>query len=131
MPATRKHKLPSGAELSITTATFERALELFKAYSEELGKLKFSEDMSTLALEKNMFATLIDSNRIENALKECMKSVRIDGLEVTQEYFKDPERWADYVEVCLEVARDNVNPFMKNLSVRFPVAAEILRRFLA
>jgi hypothetical protein len=127
VPKTRDHILPSGAKLSITTATFERALELFKAYSEEMKNLPITEAMSVGIMEKNLFCTLIDSKRVENALKECMKSVRYDGGEVSLDTFKEPEKWGDYVDVLWEVAGDNLNPFMKNLSARFPAAAGILK----
>lgn len=131
MPSNREHKLPSGAVLKITTATFERALELFKAYCEEMKGINLDENMSTLTLEKNTFCAIATSPRIEKALAACMDSVTYQGLKVTAETYKDPETWGDYMDVCAEVAKDNLNPFMKNLSARFPVAAEVLRRFLA
>ena len=130
MPSNREHVLPSGAKLQITTATFDRALELFKAYSEEMGKLGLPETMSDIELDKNIFCVLIDSKRVEKCLAECIKSVTYNGLPVTTDTFKEPEAWGDYVPMLREVARDNLDPLRKHLSQSFPVAAEILRRFL-
>lgn len=132
MPSNREVKLPSGACLRITTATFERAHELFKAYCEEVKGLDVKMDKDVdIALDKNVFCTLVTSPKIENALRECMKSVTYNGAVVSLDTFKDPETWGDYVDVCLEVAKDNINPFTKNLSARFPAAAIVLARFLA
>jgi hypothetical protein len=131
VPSNRTHELPSGAKLHITTATFERALELFKAYSEEMKLLKINEEMSMGVMEKNIFCTIIDSKRIEKALTACMETVTYNGGKVSLDTFKEPDSWGDYVDVCLEVAKDNINPFMKNLSARFPAAAGILRMSLA
>ena len=112
--------LPSGATLKITLSSFAVSRELYKAFLEEMKKIKLE---ATSEIDVNLFkdiaCELIASPKFEKALWECMKKATIDDLKVTEDSFESEEARGDYISVVVEVAKANIMPFMKNLSAQF------------
>jgi hypothetical protein len=112
--------LPSGAVLKITVSSFAVSKNLFQAISEEAKGLKI--DASTeidVNLIKDLFCAGISSKRIEQCVWECMKKATYNGLNISEETFEPEEARQDYLQVLVEVTKENVLPFTKSLFAQF------------
>ena len=114
-------ELKSGSKLSITMADFATAKGLFQAFAEEVGALNVSTEDQLLVIAKNMLCSGLSSKKIEASLDKCMEKVAYNGVRLTKgnAVFEDPVSREDYLEVCYEVAMENLLPFTKNLSALF------------
>lgn len=115
--------LDSGSKLKITIAEFEIGRNLYQAVLEEARQIqvKPSDDLDLNTL-KELFCIGLASKRIESALWACMPRVTYNGVKVTKDTFEPVEARGDYVQVCYEVAKENVLPFGKSLFAKFSVA---------
>lgn len=115
-----KVTLPSGSILEITVGSFQESKALYMAVMEELKVLKLDPTAEVdVNLFKDMFCAALSSKKIEAALDVCMKRVTYNGLKVTQDTFEPVEAREDYLNVCFEVAKENIQPFTKNLYAQF------------
>lgn len=114
-------KLPSGRELKITMSDFVTSKALYMAVAEEAKSLKIdSKDDIDANLIKDALCTVLASPKIEVALHACMERATVGGARVNvSETFEAEEHRGDYFPVCLEVAKANLLPFTKSLSVKF------------
>ena len=113
---TRKLKLPSGAELSITLASFPRAKALQQAVLKECGPMvKVGDKFSMLNSLKDFACVALSSPTIEACLVECLKSCTYNGSKITDETFEPAEARQDHPVVMYEVMQDNIGPFLKSL----------------
>ena len=115
-------KLSSGAELNITVGSFAESRDLYQAVLEEAKGLKLDANADVdINLFKDLFCTAMGSKKIEKYLWICMKRVTYNGTRITdpEAVFEPVEARGDYMEVCLEVAKANVLPFMKSLSAQY------------
>jgi len=112
----REVQLPSGATLKITPADFAVAKALFQAVSSELRTVRGNGIDDIL---KDIFCVGVSSSRIESCLWECFKKCMYNGgagdLKITADTFEPVERRVDYITVCMEVAKENITPFVKSL----------------
>jgi len=105
-----KKTLESGAELTISLASFPEGHRLFKAVTKELQSIDLAEDtVQKLSMQ------LVSSEAIEQALWPCMARATYGGLKVNQELFEDAKIRCDFLEVMKEVLGFNLVPFSKNL----------------
>jgi hypothetical protein len=112
--------LPSGATLKITPSPFAVARDLFQAVTDELKAVHISASTEIdVNLFKDMFCAGLSSKRIEKCLMECLKKATYNGLKITEDTFEPVEAREDYVHVMLEVAKENLAPFMKSLFASF------------
>lgn len=120
----REVKLPSGAILKITPAPFADARALYQAVMEEAKGLKLDPNADVdVNLYKDLFCVGLTSKKIESALWDCFKRCTYDSgagdLKITTDSFEPVERRDDYLTVCFEVAKENVQPFMKSLYAQY------------
>ncbi len=120
----REVKLPSGAALKITPAPFTEARALYQAVMEEVRTLKLDAQADIDAnFYKDMLCVGLASKKIEACLWKCFERCTFnDGsgdLKITVDTFEPIERRDDYIQVCYEVAQDNIRPFMKNLFAQY------------
>lgn len=122
-------KLPSGAELQITLATFAESRSLYQAVLEEAKVLRLDPGQEIdVNLYKDLFCTALSSKKIETALWDCMKKVLYNGLKIDKDTFESEESRQDYVMVCLEVGKENISPFLKSLYAEwYPVLAKAMK----
>lgn len=124
--------LESGKKLSITVAPFGQSRALYQAMLDEAKGVKV---MSTTDLDVNFFKDLfcvgLSSKKIEAALDECMKRAVYDGRKIDADTFEPVEARADYLQVCFEVAQENVAPFTSALMRKFSPIVEKLKSSLA
>lgn len=112
----REVKLPSGRILKITPAPFTEARALYQALLEEGKGLRLDPQADVdVNLYKDIFCVALSSRKVESCVWECMKRATIDDVKITNEQFEKVEHREDYILTCFEVAKDNVQPFMKSL----------------
>lgn len=129
----RKVELPSGATLTVKPAPFAAARALFKAITAEMKGVPIKADMDVAAVLKDALCIGLASQDIEDALWPCLERCTYRGpkqgdgdMKIDGDTFEPMERRGDYVQVCMEVARENVDPFVKSLFVGFGVGRSIL-----
>lgn len=121
-------KLPSGAELTITLAPYEDALALQDAVLEEVRGIKFDPKAEIdVNFRKDMFCVLMSSKKIRAALDPCLKRALYDKKHITKDTFEPVEARQDYISVCMEVAKENILPFLKSLSAEYAQVLESLK----
>ena len=119
-------KLQSGKVLHITMAPFADSKALYQAILEEAKGLSLDPNAEIDAnLFKDLFCTALSSKKIEECLWKCMERVTYNKLKVTQDTFEDVEARGDYIEACVEVAKENVFPFMKSLYAKYGRALDL------
>ena len=119
--------MPSGAILKVVPASFAAAKDLYQALLEEAKGLAIKSDMDMAQVYKDLFCIGFSSKKIEAALWECFKRCTYGGtgadLKVDKDTFEPIEARGDYVQACIEVAKENVLPFVKGLSSGFDLAS--------
>lgn len=113
----REIKLESGAILKVAPSSFAASKALYQAVMKEL---KDSDDRSNVRmLIKDFICISFSSPLIESCLKECFKRCTLDSglgdMKIDDSTFEPVERRNDYVRVCVEVAKENISPFMNSL----------------
>lgn len=115
----REVKLPSGAHLKIGPASFKDAKALYQALLREMKNLNSGAKTDILMLCKEVLCTAYSSPEIEACLWECFKKCIYCGpsgdLKIDDSTFEPVKAREDYITVCMEVAKENVAPFMKSL----------------
>lgn len=127
-------KLPSGADLNITLASFQDSKELWSAVLEEAKGLRANPDVEIdVNLFKDMFCTAFSSKKIEAALWKCMQKCRYrdddrGDLKIDSTTFEPVSAREDYMTVCFEVAKANCAPFLKTLASSYSQVLGVLKK---
>lgn len=115
----REVTLPSGAVLKITLAPFAVSKALYQAILEEAKGVTVTSTTEMPTLYKELFCMGFASKQIETCLWECFKRCTYNNgkgdLKIDAETFEPAAARDDYMSVCIEVAKDNVTPFVKSL----------------
>lgn len=112
----REVKLPSGAVLKIQVSSFAVSKALYQALLKEIRTIPVSKDMNYPDIYKELFCTGFASPVIEACLWECFKRCTYDGdAKIDEHTFEAEASRQDYMSVCIEVAKDNIAPFVKSL----------------
>lgn len=123
-------KLPSGAILKITLAPFSDAKALYQAFLEEIKNIEVSSKEDFTSLFKNIICVGFSSKKIESCLEVCLKRCTYDygkgDLKIDKDSFEPVENRGDYMSVCIEVAKENILPFMKSLYAQYQQLLAIL-----
>ena len=115
----REVKLPSGALIRIQPAPFKASKALYQSLLVELKAVSLDLKSELASLYKDLLCTAFSSPVVEAALWDCMKCCTYDSagakIKVTESTFEPVEARGDYLIACVEVAKDNIAPFMKSL----------------
>lgn len=122
----RTVKLPSGNSLTIHPAPFKLAKALYLAVIEETKNVEISSKSDMVGIFRGIFLGGLASPRIDAALGSCLAYAIYNELKIDADTFEKVERREDYPTVCLEVAYENVYPFLKNLSAQYSLMLEKL-----
>lgn len=128
-----KKTLASGSVIILQMATFTLASRLMKAVATELKAVKIGdalnlsagmspeklmgEDLPVDAL-KDLACQLLASDKVEEALRECMKGCQYNGEAITKDTFEPEDARQDYLPAAWEVITLNLSPFFKGLNLR-------------
>jgi len=108
--------LPSGKLLQINVAPFLDSKALYQAFLEEV---KFLEVKGTDQIDFNLLKQLVcvslSSKKIELALEKCLVRALYDGRIISSSTWESVDARGDYIQACVEVAKENVLPFLKSL----------------
>lgn len=121
-----KVDLPSGAKLEITISPFAQAKTLYQSVMEECKGIKLGSSSDLGDLIKDLFCIGLSSKKIEAALMDCLKRVTYNGLKISDDTFEPEDARQDYIHVNYEVAKANLQPFMKNLYAQYRAIMAIL-----
>lgn len=116
---TREVLLPSGSKLEITPAPFKDAKRLYQAVATELLRINIDPEADITHLIKNVICISVASPAIEAALEPCLRRCTYNGPKITDATFETVQAREDYIDVCFEVAKENVGPFTKSLFAQF------------
>lgn len=126
----REIKLPSGATLKVQPSPFAISKALYQALLKEAKEVPFDTKMEMATLWKNLFCIAFSSPTIEACLQECFKRCTFNGgagdIKIDENTFEPVERRDDYMKVCVEVAKENVLPFVKSLYAEYQHISAIL-----
>lgn len=113
--------MPSGAILKLNPAPFPEAKALFQAVLEEMKPVDISSKRQVAELFKDSACAVFASRKVEACLEKCLASCQYgpSELKIDKNSFDKPENREDFVPVCIEVARENLTPFMKGLYAGF------------
>lgn len=115
-------KLPSGAKLKITPAPFDDARALYQAVLKELKPISIA-GKPDVELYKDLFCAGFASKEIEDALWVCFARVQYcdtrGDLKIDKDTFEPVKARDDYMQVCMEVAKENILPFVNSLYAEY------------
>ncbi len=120
----REVELPSGAVLKVQPSTFANSKALYQAMLTVLHDVKVELAPNAADLIKDVFCRGFSSKPIESALWKCFPSCLYGLSKISEETFEPVEARGDYTKVCMEVARENVDPFFKSLYAEWLALAE-------
>ena len=126
-------KLPSGAILTIRPASFSESKKLYQALLSELKCIQINvENLDMANMIKDLFCIGFSSPKVEECLSVCLGYCQYnDGknnFKIDKNTFEPMEAREDYVTVCMEVARVNVDPFMKSLYAQFQRSSQMTEK---
>jgi hypothetical protein len=103
-------KLPSGAEFEVFPAPREAVKDLLLAVVGELKHFSADEDFSMQVMD-----AVMSSEAIDNAIKRCLLSCTLDGVDVNESTFAAAP--LDYLVAGVNVVSTNLTPFLKGNTV--------------
>lgn len=119
----REVKLPSGAILKVAPSPFKDSKALYQALLKEGRGIQFSTKTELASVYKDIFCIGFSSEEVEKCLWACMKRcIYNDGkgdLKIDDSTFESIAARDDYMRVCLEVAKENVMPFIQSLYAEY------------
>lgn len=118
-----EHKLPSGAVLKIQVAPFSDSKALYQAILEEMKGVVVTKDTDMSSVFKDVACIGFSSKKIEAALWKCFERCTYDSgkgaLKIDSDSFEPVKSRDDYMAVCLNVAKENIAPFVKSLFAEY------------
>jgi hypothetical protein len=129
----REVKLPSGAILKVNPARFAESKALYQVVLEEGKGILINSKTEMASVYKDLFCIGFASQKIEACLWECFKHCsynngRTGDLKIDKDTFEPVEARDDYMTTCMEVAKENIHPFVKSLYVEY---GHVLRTILS
>ncbi len=124
----KKVTLPSGAELEIRLAPFADSKALYQAVLEEVKTMNLDPKADVdVNLFKDLFCIGFSSKKIESALNKCFQQVTYNGMKISGDTWEPVSARDDYFKACIEVAKENILPFVKSLYAEYlPIFQEMV-----
>jgi hypothetical protein len=128
----REVSLPSGANLKLQIPPLDDALELFAAVCEEGKGIKVDPNaQADWDFMKDIAFTALASKKISACLWKCMEKSLYNDLRIDKKTFESEASRGDYLFVCVEVGKEALLPFVKNLFAQLGEVAAKIKGFLA
>lgn len=120
---TKEVSLPSGAKLKIGMPPFEVSKALYQVVLEEGKGILIASKTEMASVYKDLFCIGFSSKKIEACLWDCFKHCQYcdkrGELKIDNDTFQPLEAREDYMTVCMEVAKENISPFVKSLYAEY------------
>lgn len=113
--SSREVPLASGAVLHLQEAPFSEAKALYQAVLDELKPVRLNSHESNFDFFKDVACYAFSSPKIERALDKCLERCRYNEFKIDKNTFEGSGPRKDYVEVCILVAKENLEPFFQSL----------------
>jgi len=107
--------LPSGAVLKIQPASFAEARNLYQSVLEELKKIRYEGEFFSFNFFKDAMCALFSNKKVEICLDQCLRRCLYNDFKIDEKTFEKKETWVDFVDVCHEVGKENIDAFMESL----------------
>jgi hypothetical protein len=142
-------KVPSGAEVTLSIASFEDAMALKDAVSTELsdigidlkgtieklsskGKDFLQSETSEVLAEMSdplirSVMTLDASKDLRKCLFKCLERCKYNGEKITYATFEPESARGDYYSVMIECLKINLLPFFQNLASKLSTLQKITK----
>lgn len=128
----REQILASGAILKIQMAPYRPAKTLFDAIVREAKSSNISFDTELdVNFIKNICLGVVSSPEVEKSLWPCLAHCTYDGLRINEDTFNSLQAREDFLEICMEVGKENVLPFAKHLYAKLLPQLEAMGLSLA
>lgn len=111
--------LPSGRKLSVNAAPFHDSKRLYQSIGGEFLRVRIDGGQDVEELIKNVICLGFSSEPIEKAIEPCLKRCLYNGVKIDERTFEPEEAREDYLDICVEVAKENIRPFTKSLFAQF------------
>lgn len=115
--------LSSGALLKVSAASFAESKALYQAVLKELKDVSILNETEVINLYKELFCVGFSSLEIERCLWKCMERCTYNSaghnLKIVPDIFEPEEARQDFVQICIEVAKENIEPFMSALFLQY------------
>lgn len=115
--------LSSGNVLKITPGSFAESKALYQAILEEFKTVELKASSDVAEIFKNMVCVGFASKKIDMCLDNCFKRCTYNcgkgDLKIDKDSFEPVECRQDYVQVCVEVVKENIEPFLKSLFAEY------------
>jgi len=116
--------------LKIGVSPFEVSKALYQAILEEAKAVAFVSTTEMASVYKDIFCVGLSSKKIEACLWECFKKCIYNSgkgdLKIDKDTFEPVEARSDYVAVCIAVAKENIDPFVKGLYAEYSQFFEMI-----
>lgn len=127
MSDSREVLLKSGAKLVVNMASFKESNALFKAYSSELKDVNVDfHNPYDLTFLTQLVLRGISSDQVRTALDVCMQRCTYNNLKIDDQTFESVKAREDYMPCAIQIAIENIKPFMKGLYALSEVAKDLL-----
>lgn len=126
MAIIKEVKLPTGAELKIQLPPFSVSKDLYQSLLREAKGVAIRQDTDMGDLYKNLFCIGFSSKEIDAALDKCFEHCLYENLRIDANTFEPEKAREDYIQVCVEVVKANIAPFMKSLYSEYKRALEVV-----
>lgn len=120
-------KLKSGSILKIGSTPFETSKGLFQAVVKNLKSVELPKGVTTYeGFVGALLGAQLSDTEIEKWLWACMNRCLYQHTELKKELKIDPSIFEnmnhreDFIEICIEVGKENLQPFMKALYLALP-----------
>lgn len=123
----REVQLSSGRVFKVAPGSFSESKALYQALLEELKGIKIESQTQLASVYKDLFCSGFSSSKVEEKLWPCMMRCLYAQHKITQETFEAVEAREDFTEICLEVVKENINPFLKHLYARWSILEDLLQ----
>lgn len=115
----REVKLPSGSILKIGVAPFADSKNLYQALLRELRGVKIESKAEISSVIKDLFCSGFSSAEVDACMKPCLARCTVDDLKIDNDTFEPVSARQDFMPVYMEVAKENVSPFLNSLYAEF------------
>jgi hypothetical protein len=114
---------PSRAILKVNLAPFKDAKALYQSVLKEARGVSMESGTEMAVVVKDMICAGFSSLEVERCLWECLKRCTYDSgkgdLKIDDGTFEPEASRDDYIFVCVEVAKENIFPFVKSLYAEY------------
>lgn len=114
----REVTLPTGAVLKINDAPFKDAHALYQAVLKMLVFAEVPEGKEKRDVIKDYLPLTLASPEVHQAVMKCFERATYNEKKITDATFEPIEARKDFVQACIEVQIQNLDPFLAGVLLK-------------